>query len=180
MTEKKIRNLLKSHPSHQYRSYWDSLAVSGIFLTCHGRMVVPMVARLKVLSNLHIQHTGKSKTLMDARQLYFCPGMTNAIGLMVANCRECTACLPSQTLEPQIPTEASRPFKRISIHLGYQKGNNCLIGMNRYSGWPMASPIPRKANTKTITDILDEWFIEHGIPISIRMDGGPQFQGRMV
>ena len=121
---KKIRNLHKSHPSHQYRSYWDSLAVSGIFLTYHGRMVVPMEACPKVLSNLHIQLTGKSKTLMDARQLHFWPWMTDAIGLMVANCRECTACLPSQTLEPQIPTEATRPFEHISIDLGYQKGNN--------------------------------------------------------
>ena len=40
----------------------------------------------------------------------------------------------------------------------------------------MAAPIPRKANTTTtITDILDEWFVDHGIPASIRTDGGPQF-----
>ena len=31
--------------------------------------------------------------------------------------------------------------------------------------------------TKFITDILDDWFIEHGIPVSIRTDGGPQFRG---
>ena len=49
----------------------------------------------------------------------------------------------------QITTEATRPFERISVDLGYQKGNNYLIGMDRYSGWPMASPIPRRANTKT-------------------------------
>ena len=114
---------------------------------------------------------------MDARQLYFWPGMTDAVGLMVANCKECMAGLPSQPLEPQIPTEATRPFKRISIDLGYQKGDNYLIGMDRYSGWPMAAPIPRKCNTKIITDILDKWFVEHGIPISIRTDGGPQFRG---
>ena len=41
----------------------------------------------------------------------------------------------------------------------------------------MASPILRKANTKTISD---EWFVEHGIPISIRTDGGPQFRGPFV
>ena len=81
--------------------------------------------------------------------------MTNAIELMIANCRECTAALPSQTLEPHTPTEATRPFERISINLGYQKGNNYLIGMDRYSGWPIAAPFSRKANTTTITDILD-------------------------
>ena len=64
---KKIRNLHKSHPAHQYRSQWDSMTVDGIFLTYHGRMVVPEAARKEVLANLHIQHTGVSKTLMDAR-----------------------------------------------------------------------------------------------------------------
>ena len=82
--------------------------------------------------------------------------MTNAIKLMVSNCKECTACLPSQTLEPQIPTEATRPFERLSIDLGTQKGKDYLIGMDRYSGWPMAAPIPKKTNTKFITDILDD------------------------
>ena len=103
--------------------------------------------------------------------------MTNHIELMIANCRECTAALPSQTLDPQIPMEATRPFERISIYLGYQKGNNYLIGMDRYSGWPMVAPIPRKANTTTITNILNDWFVDHGIPVSIRKDSGPQFRG---
>jgi hypothetical protein len=114
---------------------------------------------------------------MDARQLYFWPGMTNAIELMISQCAECTACLPSQTLEPQITTEATRPFEWFSIDLGTQKGKDYLIGMDRYSGWPMAAPIPKKADTKVITDILDEWSIEHGLPVSIRTDGGPQFRG---
>ena len=149
------------------------MTVDGIFLTYHGRMVVPEAARPEVLANLHIQHTGVLKTHLDARQLYYWPGMTNAIELMISHCTECTACLPSQTLEPQITTEATRPFERFSIDLGTQKGKDYLIGMDRYSGWPMAAPIPKKANTKVITDILDEWFIEHRLPVSIRTDGGP-------
>ena len=174
---KLIRNLNKHHPAHQYSAQWEAISVHGVFLTFHGRMIVPAAARKKVLANLHLQHTGRTKTLADARQLYFWPGMTNHIELMIANCRECIAALPSQTLEPQIPTEATRPFEHISIDLGYQKGNNYLIGMDRYSGWPMVAPIPRKANTTTITNILDDWFVDHGLPISIRSDGGPQFRG---
>ena len=100
--------------------------------------------------------------------------MTNTIELMVSRCAECTACLPAQALEPQIATEATRPFEKFSIDLGKQKGKNYLIGIDRYSGWPMVTPLP-KEDTKTITDILDDWFIEHGIPVSIRTDGGPQF-----
>ena len=79
----------------------------------------------------------------------FWPGMTNAVELMISRCVECTACLPLQTLEPQIAIEATRPFKRFSIDLGTQKGKGYLIGMDRYSGWPMAAaPIPKKADKK--------------------------------
>ena len=131
---KLLRNLHKHHPAHQYSAQWEAISVHGIFLTFHGRMIVPAAARQRVLANLHLQHTGKTKTLADACQLYFWPGMTNQIELMIANCRECTAALSSQTLEPQIPMEATRPFERISIDLGYKKGNNYLIGMDRYSG----------------------------------------------
>ena len=82
---------------------------------------------------------------MDARQVYFWPGMTNAVELMISRCVECTACLPFQTLEPQIATKLTRPFKRFSIDLGTQKGKYYLIGMDQYSGWPMAAPpIPKK------------------------------------
>jgi hypothetical protein len=40
----------------------------------------------------------------------------------------------------------------------------------------MVAPLP-KEDTKTITDILNDWFIEHGILVSIQTDGGPQFRG---
>ena len=174
---KKIKNLPKSHPANQYRSRWHDIAVKGIFLTYQGRLVVPEAARPEVLANFHIQQSSISKTLMDARQLYFWPGMTNAIELMISRCKECTACLPLQTLEPQITTEATRPFEQFSVDIGTQKGKDYLIGMDRYSEWPMAAPIPKKADTKFIMNILDDWFIEHGIPVSIRTDGGPQFGG---
>jgi hypothetical protein len=34
-----------------------------------------------------------------------------------------------------------------------------------------------KTHTKAVTDILEGWFLDHGVPISIRTDGGPQFRG---
>ena len=174
---KNFKNLHKSHPALRYRSHWDGMAVDGVLLTYHNKLMVPEAARTQVLANLHIQHTGVSKTLMDARQMYFWPGMTNDIELMISRCAECTACLPSQALEPQITTEATRPFEKFSIDLGHQKGKDYLIGMDRYSGWPMAAPISKRSDTKVITDILDDWFIELGLPVSIRTDGGPQFRG---
>jgi hypothetical protein len=41
------------HPALQYRGQWDYMAVDGLFLTFHGRMVVPEAARAQVLATLH-------------------------------------------------------------------------------------------------------------------------------
>jgi hypothetical protein len=41
---KKIKNLRRSHPALQYRGQWDYMAVEDVFLTFHGRLVVPEAA----------------------------------------------------------------------------------------------------------------------------------------
>ena len=40
----------------------------------------------------------------------------------------------------------------------------------------MVQPL-RNLDTKAVTTILEDWFLEHGKPVSIRSDGGPQFRG---
>ena len=89
------------------------------------------------------------------------------------------ACMPSQALQPQKAIEVSWPFKKCIIDLGKQKGTNYLIGADRNTGWPMVAPLPN-VDTKIITDILDDWFIKHVIPVSIQTDGGRQFQGLFI
>ena len=59
---KLLRKLHKHHPAHQYSAQWEAMSFHGVFLTFHGQMVVPAAARPKVLANLHLQHTGRTKT----------------------------------------------------------------------------------------------------------------------
>ena len=55
---KKILNLRRDHPALQYRSQWDFMAVDGVFLTFHNRLVIPEAARPQVLAMLHIHTQG--------------------------------------------------------------------------------------------------------------------------
>ena len=136
---------------------------------------MPEEARREILKTLHIQHTGESKTLANARQIYFWPGITADVKLMVSSCQECLRLKPSQQLEPQLQTLSSRPFEAVSVDLGYQNGTNYLVLVDRYSGWPMDKPL-KKLDTTAVTSILDDWFLEHGKPVDLRSDGGPQFR----
>jgi hypothetical protein len=128
-----VKDLNKRHPAQRYRAHWDAMAVEGSYqlLTYHNRILAPEAARPNILSSLHIQHTGRVKTLMNARQLYFWPGMTKDIKRMVSRCEKCTLYLPSQSLESQIETTASRPFEKVSVDLGHYHGQEYVILADR-------------------------------------------------
>ena len=100
----------------------------------HGQILVPNVAHKQILETQHIQHCGETKTLANARQLYFWIGMTDQIKLMTSKCETCLKLKPSKPVEPLIQTQASRPFEAISIDLGYLEGTHYLILADRYSG----------------------------------------------
>ena len=130
-------NLPTIHPAQAFKSQWEALSTDLTLphlLLHHGRIVVPEAAKKEVMKTLHVQHTGESKTLANARQIYFWPGMTADIKFMVASCQECQPFQLTQRMEPQIRTMTSRPFEAVSVDLGYLNGTHHLVLMNRYSG----------------------------------------------
>lgn len=145
-------------------------------LLYHGWIMIPKKAKAEVLEVLHMNHCGEGKSLANAHQLYFWRGMSDDIKNMVSRCQECLNLRPSKPMEPLIQTSASRPFEAVSVDLGYLKGVHYLVLVDRFSGWSMVKCL-RSLNTKAITTILDEWFIDHGKPVQLRSDGGPQFRG---
>ena len=100
----------------------------------HGPILVPNVAHKQILETLDMLHSGETKILANAGQLYFWIGMTDQIKLMTLKCEMCLKLKPSKPVEPLIQTHASRPFEAISIDLGYLEGTHYLILADRYSG----------------------------------------------
>ena len=129
-------NLPTSHPAQAFKSQWDALSTDltlAHLLLYHGCIVLPEAAKKEVLKTQHVQHTDESKTLANARQIYFWPGMTAEIKFMVAMCQECQPFQLTQRIEPQIQTMTSRLFEAVSVDLGYLNGTHYLVLMDRYS-----------------------------------------------
>ena len=122
-------------------------------------------------SRCYMFNTQRRPKLLQMRQLYFWPGMTKDIKLMVSQCSHCVPLLPSQRLEEQIQTVASRPFEAMSTDLGYYKGTHYLVLVDRYSGWPLVKPL-KKLDTATVTSTLEDWFLDYGKPVERRSDVG--------
>ena len=124
-------------------------------LLYHGHGVVPEAAKKEVMKTLPVQHTGESKNLANARQIYFWPGMTADIKSMVASCQECQPFQLTQRIEPQIRTMTSKPFEAVSVDLGYLNGTHYLVLMDRYSGRPLVKPL-KKLVTASVTSTLED------------------------
>ena len=172
------QKLPTSHPAQAFQSQWDALCIVPELpnlVLHHGRIIVPEAAKKEVMQTLHVQHTGETKTLANASQLYFWKGMTKDLKLMVASCSVCVPYQPSQRLEPQVQTTASRPWEAMSVDLGYLNGTHYLVLMDRYSGWPLVQPL-KKLDTRAVTSTLEDWFYDYGKPVIPQSDGGPQFR----
>ena len=66
-------------------------------------------------------------------------------------------------------------MEHVSIDLCDIQGQNWLVMVDRYSGWPFAGKLS-STTTEKVTDMLDSWFTQFGFPSSIKSDNGPQFR----
>jgi hypothetical protein len=140
------------------------------------RIVVPLEARKKILALLHASHSGMAKTYQNARQLYYWPGMKQAISQTVQGCAACLARLPSLPLETLRERSVPEgPMSHVGIDLFEFRGADWLLMVDRYSGFPFCHPL-KSTVTASITGALLLWFCEFGFPKVIRSDGGPQFR----
>lgn len=73
----------------------------------------------------------------------------------------------------------SRPFEDTSADL-FQVGKNYfLVYTDRFSGWPTVDLFPNHCPTsKDIIKVVGKKFMDLGVPVRLRSDGGPQFKSK--
>jgi hypothetical protein len=160
---------------------WDQLSLlddrEGTLLLYPGcRIVVPAPARKAIMGQLHSSHSGVNKTYQLARQLYYWPGMKQAVADLVQGYSVCLALLPSLAEEPlQEQSVATGPMSQMGLDLFACHGEDWLLMVDRFSGLPFCQKL-RSMVTSSVTKVLLAWFCEWGFPKVLRSDGGPQFR----
>ena len=91
------------------------------------RIVIPQSKHKEILALLHISHPSISKARKVVQQLYFWPGMSNAIKQAVGTCPECQTMLPSQQKEPLHETPITYLMEQVSIDLFKWGGHHYLV-----------------------------------------------------
>ena len=103
--------------------------------------------------------------------------MKNEIHNRVAGCEVCHRHLPSLPAEPLVLTSAEKPMEALGVDLLDFRGQDWLVVVDRYSGYPFACHL-KSTTSEAVTSALKNLFYEWGFPRVIRTDGGPQFRSK--
>lgn len=132
-------------------------------------------------------HLGIFKTYKKLSLLYYWSGMFKDIAQFISKCESCLAYKhPNHSPYGPMgkPKVCSRPFQCISLDLMgpfpmTRKRNQHILVVNCcFSKYTLIFPLKR-AIAKDINECLENFvFLVHGIPQTIIMDNGPQFQSR--
>ena len=69
----------------------------------------------------------------------------------------------------------SRPFEDVSADLFGQAGKSYLVYVDRLSGWIKRSEFRHDPSSQQVISANRKFFVDTGVPVRIRTDGGPQF-----
>ena len=156
-----FNDLAKNHPARKYKREWEHMSVEEDFIVVdNNRILVPSKARAHVLDLLHRSHAGIIRTVRLARRYYTWPGMKRDIEEMINTCEECQQRRDAQPEEPlrrQFPCD--RPCDLFSIDLMAHKGTDYLVGVDRWSFFPMVEKMRGTASSNIIA-VLERWWGE--------------------
>ena len=166
-------------PDATLQPYWNrrqELSIVGDCLLWGSRVIIPASCHVKILHDLHQEHTGMSRMKAIARSYFWWPSLDKAIESIVSSCESCQAVKsppPKAPLHPWIwPT---RPWERVHVDFaGPFRGRMFLLLMDAHSKWPEIIELTSTTASKTI-DVLREIFSRNGLPEQIVSDNGPQF-----
>lgn len=103
-----------------------------------NRLDIPTKDLCFIAQELHAVHSGITKMLKTAMQLYDWPNMRPLLEYVVNNCKEVQANRPTHArreMEKALPSHASSPMSELGSDLYNALGKRWLVLADRYSGY---------------------------------------------
>ena len=159
----------------QYFVRRNELSVDRDCLLWGMRVIIPTMFQGELLSELHAEHFGMTKTKALARSYIWWPGIDSDIEAMIKSCNACSFVKNAPPKNPTIPwVWTTRRMQRVHIDFAYKDGQNFFIFVDSYSKWLEVIPMNSTTSEKTI-EVLQMLFASHGLPETLVSDNGPQF-----
>ena len=135
--------------------------------------------RQRVVELAHEGHKGAGKTKRLLRTRVWFPRLDALVDEKIASCLACQASTSTPTRDPLKPTPLpDRPWQRVAADFWgpLSSGQHLLVVIDEYSRYPEVEITSSTSGPATIP-VIDKIFATHGIPESVKTDGGPPFNG---
>ena len=137
-----------------YFNYREELTVVNGLVLKGQCIVIPSKLRQSCLTRLHIAHMGINKTLCQARQSIFWPGLTKIITHLISACPACMNYAAKNCAEPLInDLAATKPWQALSIDNFKWKGHKYFIILDCFSHFVVVKSLDRIDTATTINII---------------------------
>ena len=143
------------------------------------RIVIPEDMQKHVVDLAHEGHQGIVKTKALLREKVWFAGINDLTEKKVKSCITCQAATPDVRREPlkmsplpdTVWQEVSVDFKELST------GGYLLVITDDYSRYPVVDVV-RSVSAAVVIPHMDKIFAEYGVPVVVKSDNGPPFNGR--
>ena len=161
---------------HPYWPYRDALISSNGLIYKGLSALVPSRAIPKIMSKLHIAHTGVEKMMLLAKDAVYWPTMRKDLTNYVDLCTVCQDYARSPWRPP--PTDRllpTKPWDTIAADLFHLHGKNYLLIVDYFSKYPIIHHLSNSTSCETIINKIKDTLSLFGIPTILLTDNGPQF-----
>ena len=147
--------------------------VGGLLLK-GSRIVIPTSMRKVIMDQIHDGHQGITKCQDRARASVWWPGVTNHIKDLVTRCEICSRERVNRA-QPLIPgVFPNLPWQVVGTDLFHFNNCNYLLVVDFYSRYIEIANLSSTTSLSVINH-LKSIFARHGIPQTVKSDGGPQY-----
>lgn len=160
------------------REYWhvrDELVECKGLIVKGQQIVIPKKLRKEMLEKIHVNHLGRDKSILRAKECLYWPRMEKEISDKVGSCNICSERALSNSNEPMCSRELpNRPWQIIAMDMLYLEGHEYLLVVDTYSKFPEIM-ILKNQTSYEIINCLKAIFSRHGIPQLVYSDNGTNF-----
>ena len=170
----------KECPKH-LQHYWslrDEITVHQGIVYKAQQMIVPTTMREYVKDKIHMGHLGIGKCKARAKTYFYWPGMAREIEQLVYRCGICQEFRNRQPMETNMAVTATQPWSIVGSDVFHYQQFHYLIMTDYYSSYPeviLLNKGPAHGTSKVTIEKMKQMFSRHGIPETLKSDGGPQF-----
>ncbi len=159
----------------QFWTFRSELTIADGVLYKGAKILIPTTMRPTLLEKIHAAHQGVEKSIHNASDTLFWPGMRTDIKTVCEDCDICAEYAAQHQKEPMLSYSIPElPWQFVSQYILKFRGDHYLITVDHYSDYFEMDKL-HDTLASIVVEVTKTIFARHGSPMQCLTDNGPQF-----